>query len=314
MRAIIIIFAVVAVAGGGAAYFISDSLNADPRPNLQVAAIVRGDLVTTINATGTVEPEEVINVGAQVAGKIESFGRDPHDPTKQVDWGTEVEEGTVLAVIDPTLYKAQVDQVAASLAEAKADVLQLQAKADQAEQEWKRAQSLKPMKAIADTDHDLAKANCLVAKANVEVGKATIQRCEAVLTMAKANLDYTVIKSPVKGVIISRRVNIGQTVVAALNAPSLFLMAKDLRKMQIWASVNEADIGRIRPGQPVHFTVDAYPEQTFEGKVLQVRLDAQTSQNVVTYTVVVTTDNSDGQLLPYLTANLKFEVDRQRTS
>jgi HlyD family secretion protein len=129
--------------------------------------------------------------------------------------------------------------------------------------------------------------------------------------MAKTNLGYTTIKSPVRGTIIDRRVNMGQTVVASLNAPSLFLIAKDLRRMQVWASVNEADIGRIRVDMPVRFTVDAYPGQVFRGKVCQIRLNATMTQNVVTYTVVVTTDNSSGKLLPYLTANLQFEVDQR---
>ena len=154
-------------------------------------------------------------------------------------------------------------------------------------------------------------ANYKAAEANVAVGEATIQQNEAALEMAKTNLGYSTIKSPVDGVIIDRRVNIGQTVVASLNAPSLFLIAKDLRRMQVWASVNEADIGRIHPSMPVRFTVDAYPGEVFRGKVVQVRLNATMTQNVVTYTVVVTTDNSDGKLLPYLTANVNFELEQR---
>jgi HlyD family secretion protein len=164
---------------------------------------------------------------------------------------------------------------------------------------------------MSDTDYDSAFANFKAAKANVAVGKATIRQNEAVVRMAKTNLGYTTIKSPVRGTIIDRRVNMGQTVVASLNAPSLFLIAKDLRRMQVWASVNEADIGRISVDMPVRFTVDAYPGQVFRGKVCQIRLNATMTQNVVTYTVVVTTDNSSGKLLPYLTANVQFEVDQR---
>ena len=138
--------------------------------------------------------------------------------------------------------------------------------------------------------------------ANVAVGKALIRQNRASVKTARTNLGYCTIKSPVRGTIIDRRVNIGQTVVASLNAPSLFLIAKDLTKMQVWASVNEADIGRIRLDMPVRFTVDAHEGQMFYGKVTQIRMNAQMTQNVVTYTVVVTTDNSDGKLLPYLTA------------
>ena len=140
---------------------------------------------------------------------------------------------------------------------------------------------------------------------------ATIRQNKASVETARINLGYCTIKSPVRGTIIDRRVNIGQTVVASLNAPSLFLIAKDLTKMQVWASVNEADIGHIRVDMPVRFTVDAYPGQTFRGKVTQIRMNATMTQNVVTYTVVVTTDNSSGKLLPYLTANVQFEMDQR---
>jgi HlyD family secretion protein len=140
---------------------------------------------------------------------------------------------------------------------------------------------------------------------------ATIRQNKASVDTARINLGYCTIKSPVRGTILDRRVNIGQTVVASLNAPSLFLIAKDLKKMQVWASVNEADIGRIRTDMPVRFTVDAYPGQMFRGKVTQIRMNATMTQNVVTYTVVVTTDNSSGKLLPYLTANVQFEMDQR---
>jgi HlyD family secretion protein len=142
----------------------------------------------------------------------------------------------------------------------------------------------------------------------VDASKAAVDQAKANLEQAQTNLAYTTIKSPVKGIIVDRRVNVGQTVVASLNAPSLFLIAKDLKRLQLWASVNEADIGQIHPDQTARFTVDAYPRKTFHGVVSQIRLNATMTQNVVTYTVVVNTDNSNGQLLPYLTANVQFEV------
>jgi HlyD family secretion protein len=315
MRAVIVLLVIVGILAVGAAYYAA-YVNGETPVTFRTAFVKRDTLISTIGATGTAEPEDSIDIGSQVTGRIQSFGRDPRDPGKQVDYGTHVEEGTLLARIDPTLYKAQVDQSAAALAHAKADLLQLDAKRVQTEQEWKRAQDLLPKKAIADTDFDLAKANYLMAQANVEVGKATIQQCEAVLELANTNLGYTFIRAPFKGVIIDRRVNIGQTVVSAMSASSLFLLAKDLQKLQIWASVNEADIGRIRAGLPVHFTVATYPGETFEGRVLSVRLNAQSTQNVVTYTVVVGTENPptsdypNGKILPYMTTDLKFEVER----
>ncbi len=311
MKTAFVIFALIGLAAGGAAYYTT-YVAVDPVLGFRTAAIKRGDLLSTISATGTVEPEEVVDVGAQVVGRIKSLGVNPGDPQKTIDYGSVVQNGTILALIDDAVYKAQLDQARATLERARVDLLQLQAKCDQTEQEWKRAASLRPTKAIADTDYDLALANYKAAKANVAVGDAVIKQNEAVLELAKTNLDYTIIKSPVQGVIIARRVNIGQTVVSAMNAPSLFLIAKDLRRMQVWASVNEADIGRIRLEMPVRFTVDAYPGEVFRGQVAQIRLNAQMTQNVVTYTVVVTTDNPDGKLLPYLTANVQFEID-QRT-
>jgi HlyD family secretion protein len=286
--------------------------------------IKRGDLLATISATGTVEPEEVIDVGAQVAGKILSFGKDKHG--KAVDYGSVVEAGTVLARIDDALYAADVEQARATLGQsqaalkrAEADLGQLKAKLYQAERDWARAKKLGPSDALSQSDFDASKSAYEIAKANLEVGQAaivqakkTVEQSKAVLRRAEQNLSYCTIVSPVKGVIVDRRVNIGQTVVASLNAPSLFLLAKDLTRLQVWISVNEADIGLIHPGQPVTFTVDAFPGEVFKGEVGKVRLNATMTQNVVTYTVEVITDNSNGKLLPYLTANAKFVVGQRQ--
>jgi HlyD family secretion protein len=308
--------------GGGVGYWYWQR-SAGPSASFRTACVTRGDLLVTISATGTAEPEEVVDVGAQVAGKIERFGTDPNGKT--IDYGSPVENGTVLAHIDDSLYSAdveqasaQVEQAKANVARARADLGQLQAKLRQAEQNWKRVQELGPSRALSATDYDSYEAAFHTAKATVAVGEATVVQsekgvvqAEAALKRAKTNHGYCTIRSPVKGVIIDRRVNIGQTVVASLNAPSLFLIAKDLRKMQVWASVNEADIGSIHPGQPVSFTVDAFPGETFRGEVGKIRLNATMTQNVVTYTVEIHTDNSSGRLLPYLTANVRFEVARR---
>jgi HlyD family secretion protein len=283
-----------------------------------------GDLLASISATGTVEPEEVVDVGAQVAGQINSFGKDKNGKT--IDYGSVVEEGTILAQIDDSLYAADVALANAQLQQAKAgvqrteaDLGQLKAKLFQAKRDWDRAQKLGPSEALAQSSYDAYKSACEIAQANVAVGDAAIvqakdavAQAQATLQRAQRNLSYCTIKSPVKGVIIDRRVNIGQTVVSSLNAPSLFLIAKDLKRMQVWVSVNEADVGSIHPGQPVSFTVDAYPGQVFRGEVGKIRLNATMTQNVVTYTVEVITDNSSGKLLPYLTANAQFELSQRK--
>ncbi len=282
--------------------------------------VTRADITSTISATGTLQPEELVDVGAQVAGMIEAFGRDADG--KQVDFGSTVEEGTVLAEIDDSLYTAEVAGGEARLAEANAgelranaDLLQLKARLLQAERDWERAEQLVKTNAIAKSAYDSARYALDSSRANVGVGQAAIIQSQALQAQARAsleraqkNLSYCTIRSPVRGVIIDRRVNIGQTVVSSLNAPSLFLIAKDLRRMQLWVSVNEADIGRIRARQQVTFTVDSFPGEEFAGEVGKVRLNAAMTQNVVNYTVEVTTDNSNLRLLPYLTANVHFMV------
>jgi HlyD family secretion protein len=329
---------ILTIAGGATIY--SKFFGGESQPTFRVAPVKRGDLSISIGASGVVQPEEVVDVGAQVAGRIATLGADPRGETdsqykeKTVDFNTPVKEGMLLATIDDAVYRAVRDQNKASLDRAKADLLQMQAKLDQAEQDWKRAERLYDMKSpvseamasrdkrtlgldlssikgISESDYDLAKANYEVAKANVEVGKSVIEQSTATLQMAETNLGYTIIKSPVNGTVIARRVNIGQTVVASLNAPSLFLIAKDLRKMQVWASVNEADIGRVKEGMPVHFTVDKVPDEVFHGRVFQIRLNATMTQNVVTYTVVISAENPDLKLYPYLTADVDFEIDNR---
>ncbi|QEH34738.1 Macrolide export protein MacA [Aquisphaera giovannonii] len=284
------------------------------RVTYRTIAVRRGDLRTTINATGTIEPEEVVDVGAQVAGMIESFGADPADPGKPVSYGTRVEQGTVLARLDSSLFKARVEQAKGRVARDEADILQAKAKLAQAERDYERSRKLhaRGNGVIAPQEYDAAVSTYEVAKAALVVAEGALLVSRADLQEATVNLGYTTIKSPVKGVILDRRINIGQTVVASLNAPSLFLIAKDLSRMQIWSSVNETDIGSIREGQAVHFTVGAFPHDRFEGKVTQIRLNASMSQNVVTYTVVVSFDNVGGKLMPYLTARLQFEVESRK--
>jgi HlyD family secretion protein len=316
----IFLIVIIAVIAGGWQYF---NKNKAKKITFRTVEITRGDILSTISATGTVEPQELVDVGAQVAGQVLAFGID--EDGNEVDYGSPVKQGALLAKIDDTTYTsdvalatAQLEQAKAGVENAQANLLQLKAKLDQAQLDWERAQKLGPSEALAKSSYDSYKAAFEVAQANVTVGeasisqaKASVSQAEATLQKAKRNLGYCTITSPVNGIIIDRRVNIGQTVVASLNTPSLFLIAKDLRKMQVWVSVNEADIGKIYQGQPVTFTVSTYEGQTFTGVVGKIRLNATMTQNVVTYTVEVETDNSSGKLLPYLTANVNFEVSRK---
>jgi HlyD family secretion protein len=277
----------------------------------RTVTIKRGDLRSTIDATGTLEPEEVVDVGAQVAGLIESFGTDPQNATKAVTFGTRVEKGTVLARLDSALFKARVDQARGRVAKAKADIEQARAKFRQAERELDRAKKLIARRSTPQQEFDADVADYESAQATLSLSESELLVAEADLEEATVNLGYTTIRSPVTGVVLDRRINIGQTVVASLNAPSLFLIAKDLSRLEIWASVNETDIGSIHEGQNVQFTVGTLPREAFAGKVEKIRLNASISQNVVTYTVVISVDNSSGRLLPYLTARVNFEVEKR---
>jgi HlyD family secretion protein len=318
--AIVILVLALAIGIGARIWWHARS---QPKLIFSTADVKRGELVAIINSTGTIEPVEVVDVGAQVAGLIRSFGKDKKGST--IDYGSIVEEGTILAKIDESVYAADLAQAKAQLEKDKAGKLsaaanleQMQAKLAMDEANWVRAQALARRNLLSQTDYDSSKANYEISRTNVLVAeaalaqaKASIVQAQAMLDKAQRNLDFCTIKSPVKGVIIDRRVNIGQTVVSSLNAPSLFLIARDLTKMQIWVAVNEADVGRIVPGTPVTFTCDAFPGQEFNGTAGKVRLNATMTQNVVMYTVEVNTENSQNILLPYLTANVRFVVGRE---
>ncbi|HWE39202.1 MAG TPA: efflux RND transporter periplasmic adaptor subunit [Isosphaeraceae bacterium] len=302
---------VVLWAGGIAAFWYWNDSKGQP-VGFRTLKLRRGDLLATIEATGTIEPEEVVDVGAQVAGEIQSFGEDPADPSRPIGHGAEVEPGTVLARLDGAIYRARVAQAEASLSRAEAEAEQAGTKLRQTERDWNRSKQLATRGGIvSQQDRDASQASYEAAQAASEVAKSAIAVARANLEEARINLARTTITAPVKGVILDRRANLGQSVVAGAMAPSLFLIARDLARMEIWASVNENDVGAIKVGQPVRFTVGTFPGETFRGRVRQVRLNASMAQGVVSYTVVVRFENTNHKLLPYLTARLKFEVDRR---
>jgi HlyD family secretion protein len=308
----------IGVVGAGLWYWVFDRR---PQTLYRTAPVKRGDLVVNVSATGTIEPEALVDIGAQVQGKVVSFGKDDKSPTKMIDWNSEVQAGTVLAKIDDSLYVATAEKAAALLKKAKADLPGLRALMVDAQEEWQRAQVLVTSDSESVERYQRARADYDAAVANLAVGVATVSEAAAALQRAEDNVGYCTITSPTRGVVVDRRVNIGQTVVSSLNAPSLFLIAKDLSDMQVWASVNEADVGRIRPGQKVTFTVAAYPGVNFTGDVAKrgIRRNASLTQNVVTYTVLVDykqgkewmSKHPEVKLQPYMTANMLFEVARK---
>ena len=286
------------------------------------ARATKGPVVQTVSATGTIEPEELVDIGAQVSGKILSFGTDLEG--RELDYCSSVTNGMLLAKIDDVTYladltvaKAQLAKANASVEVAKANVASATVRLNQARREWERAQKIGVGPAISQTAYEAyqsafetAEADLAVAQAGLGQSKASVVESTASVEKAERNLSYCTIVSSVDGTVIDRRVNVGQTVVSSMSASSLFLIARDLRHVQIWVSVNEADVGSVRVGGPVTFTVDTFPGRTFTGTVKRVRLNATITSNVVTYTVEIDTDNSDGTLLPFLTANVLFETAR----
>jgi HlyD family secretion protein len=257
----------------------------------------RGDIVSSVTATGTVNAVVTVNVGTQVSGTIKSLF---------VDFNSRVRKGQVIAQIDPEIFASQVAQARANLLAAEAGVEKAQASLDDAKRTLDRNRELFTRNYIAKSDLDTSEANYEIARAQLSSAKAQVGQAKATLDNAGINLRYTKILSPVDGTVVSRNVDVGQTVAASFQTPTLFNIAQDLTKMQIDSSVAEADIGKIVVDQPVEFTVDAYPDTIFKGKVSEIRNAPITVQNVVTYDVVVRVDNSDLKLKPGMTANVSI--------
>jgi RND family efflux transporter, MFP subunit len=253
--------------------------------------------VSSVTATGTVNAVTTVLVGTQVSGTIK---------TLYVDYNSPVKDGQLIAQIDPATFEAQVGQAKANLCSAKANLQKAEATLIDSERTMNRNQELFSKGLIARSDFDTAETNYETAKASVSAAKAQIAQTEAALNYAETNLRYTRIVSPVDGVVISRSVDVGQTVAASFQTPTLFTIAQDLTKMQIDTNVDEADIGKVSVEQNVDFTVDAYPEITFKGTVWQIRNAPIIVQNVVTYDVVIKVDNPELKLKPGMTANVSI--------
>ena len=292
--------AIALVAGG--IYFYRKRGSEAAEGAFRTAQVERGDIRVAISSTGTLSAISTVTVGSQVSGQVTDVLVDFNDP---------VTKGQVIARIDPKTYEAQIAQGNAQVASARASLSQAQATLLNAELDYKRKADLGARQLVARSDVDLAKAALDQARAQVNAAQASIRQQAASTQTTQVNLDRTVIRSPVDGVVLTRSIEPGQTVAASLQAPELFTIAEDLAKMKIELAVDESDIGQVRTGQNVSFTVDAFPDRQFRGTVEQVRLSATTTNNVVTYPVVVTVDNSDGTLLPGLTVNAEIEVSKR---
>lgn len=279
------------------------------KPEWRTAKVVQGDITSVVNSTGTVQPVLRVQVGSFVSGPILELN---------VDFNQEVKEGELMAKIDPQLYDAAVQRDMAVLKTREADVERAKAQLQQAKNDETRAKNLREENEgfISDAEMDQFKFARMALEAQVAVAEASISQAEASLQNSKTNLEYTNIRAPVDGIVIDRKIDRGQTLAAQFQTPELFVVAPDMRKeMHIFASVDEADIGMIRDaqeaGQPVQFTVDAYPDDLFEGVIAEVRFSSTTTQNVVTYPVVVSAPNPDLKLLPGMTASISFQVDQR---
>jgi len=270
---------------------------AKPPVQWETSAVDRGRIVARVTATGILSALVTVQVGSQVSGRVQQLF---------VDFNSPVKKGQLIAKIDPQLFQASLEQARANYAAAEGTLLKAKVMANQAELDFKRQQNLSERKLVAPADFDAAKSNLEAAKAQVAVNFGNLQQAKAALNQARVNLAYTSIVSPTDGVVISRSVDVGQTVAASLAAPTIFVIAEDLRKMQVDTSVAEADVGKLTAGMDATFVVDAYPGERFKGKVRQIRNAAQTVQNIVTYDAVIDVDNSELKLRPGMTANVNF--------
>lgn len=298
MKKIIIIGSVVVIALAIVLFFVFK--NGDSKQKFVTDKITRGDIKSTVSATGTVNAVTTVQVGTQVSGTIQKLF---------VDFNSPVKKGQLLAQIDPAIFESQVGQARANLLSARANLEKSQVMLRDTKTTLERNKILYAKNFIAKSDLDTSETNYLSAIAQIKVSGAQIQQTQAALDSSAINLKYAKILSPVNGTVISRNIDIGQTVAASFQTPTLFTIAQDLTKMQIDTSVDESDIGKVKAGQKAAFTVDAYPESTFNGEVSVVRNAPINVSNVVTYNAVIIVDNTDLKLKPGMTANVSVETE-----
>ena len=291
------ILLLICAAGFGVYYFV---FREEPvNYGLTTSQITRGDITSTVTATGELNAISVVDIGTQVSGTVQEI---------YVDFNSPVKAGQLIALIDPSVLKLTLNESQASLAVYEAGVKSAQASLTDAERQYKRNKELFEKNLIARSTVDTSETDVMLKRAALQEAKSRVIQGKAAVERARTNLNYTRITSPVNGVVIDRQVDAGQTVAASYQTPTLFQIAEDLTRMQIETKVDEADIGTVAEGQNVTFRVDAFPEEIFAGKVVQVRIAPTTSDNVVTYTVIIHVDNPELKLKPGMTANVSIET------
>ena len=281
-------------------YYYRGDVAADAPP-VTTAAVTRGNVVATVDATGTLEAVTTVEVGTQVSGAIK---------TLSADFNSRVRKGEVIAQLDPSLFETQVAQERATVQRLASEVERARVQAEDAQVKLRRARDLDAKQLIARSDLDAADSTARAADASVKSAEAQLVQAKASLNQSEVNLSHTIIRAPIDGVVIARNVDVGQTVAASMQAPTLFVIAQDLIEMRVNAKVDESDIGTIQPPQPVRFRVDAYPNESFLGTVSQVRLQPVVEQNVVSYVTVIDVPNKDLKLKPGMTAAVTIETGR----
>lgn len=286
---------IVLVLGVGAFFYIRSQTSEKPSLELQTRKVERGALIAKVTATGTLSALVTVQVGSQVSGRIQKIF---------VDYNSEVQKEDVLAILEPQLFEAEVDRTRANLQAAEAQLEKARAEAANASRQLARAEELLSAKLMGQSEYETFQTAALSAQAQMKVAQGSLAQVRAAYEQARLNKSYATIHSPIKGVVIARNIDVGQTVAASLQAPVLFTIAEDLKKMQVDTFVAEADVGKIQPGMKATFRVDAYPNETFEGKVRQVRNSPTVQQNVVTYNAVIDVENAALKLRPGMTANV----------
>jgi HlyD family secretion protein len=271
-------------------------------PDVSTVTVSTGDIVDTVGATGALEAVTTVQVGSQVSGKIEEL---------HADFNSIVRADEVIARLEPSLFETQVEQARANLIRAEADLDRLTVSLEDARTKLTRAEGLSARDLIPASELEAAQVELRSAEAQLRSSNAQMTQAQASLNQAQVNLEHTIITAPIDGIVISRSVDVGQTVAASMSAPILFLLAADLTEMKVNANIDESDVGRIRPGQVVSFRVDAYPEEEFQGTVSQVRLEPIVVENVVTYATQISVPNPDLKLKPGMTATVTLEIARR---